>query len=94
MNRHQVILACAGLVIAGIIIILGGFDCFVFSIGLLLVPIGFGTMLAGRMWRIASRYKQNQSGMNRTALTILVGAAMFFGGFAIIYLVVKFTRPE
>jgi hypothetical protein len=41
MNRHQVILACAGLVIAGIIIILGGFDCFVFSIGLLLAPNGF-----------------------------------------------------
>ena len=94
MNRQQVILVSAGLAIAGIIIILGGIDYFIFSMALLLVSIGFGTMLVGRLWRIAARYKQNQSGMDRAGLTILAGAVMFFGGFAIIYFVVTLTRPE
>ena len=94
MNRHQVILACAGVAIAVIISTLGGIDCFIFSIGFLLIPIGFGTMFVGRLWRLVAKYKQDKSAMNRAALTILAGFVMFFAGFAIIYLVVTFMHPD
>jgi hypothetical protein len=94
MNRHKVILACLGLAVALIIILLAGMDCFFFSLGFLLIPIGFGTMLAGRFWRILAKNNQNQSGMNWAFLTILAGAVMFMAGIAIIYLVVTFMRPE
>ena len=93
-HKARAILAGGVLAIAVIITLFVGVDCFFLSIAFILIPIGIGTMLVGRFWRIAARYKQNQSGMNRGALTVLAGAVMTLAGFGIIYLVATLMRPE
>jgi hypothetical protein len=66
--------------------------CFSIFLGLLLVAIGFVTMIVGRMWLIAARYKQNDDGMDKARNTILVGVVMALTGFALMFLLPSAMR--
>ena len=94
MNRHQVILASAGLAIAVFLSIMGGINCFFYTVGLLFFFTGFGAMFVGRAWRLVAQYKQDKTAMDRAFLTIMAGFVSALAGCLIFYFVATFLQSE